>query len=258
MPIADRPSFVLKFFPAFLELRSRTGRPHWLVVDETHHVLPSSWEPGAIAFPQRLDGIVRITVEPGTLVREALETVEMLIAAGEEPEKTVQSFWEQSGVQGPKLEPTRLDKREMVFWSRRRPAKLLRLQVVPGRSERHRHRRKYAEGELPPDRSFYFRGAQQKLNLRVQNLMLFNQIADGIDDETWLFHLRRGEYSSWFREAIKDEKLAEIAEKVERDQDLSPRDSRIRIRELIEERYTVPASSPLPVPGTDAGPEYSS
>jgi hypothetical protein len=101
--------------------------------------------------------------------------------------------------------------------------------------------RKYAEGELQPDRSFYFRGPEEKLNLRAQNLMTFLQLADGVDDETWVHHLRRGDYSGWFRAAIKDEPLAAAAARVERERSLSPVESRARIRALVEELYTSPS-----------------
>ena len=37
------------------------------------------------------------------------------------------------------------------------------------------------------------------------------QIADGVDDDTWLYHLRAGDYSLWFHEGIKDDALAEQA-----------------------------------------------
>ncbi len=67
-----------------------------------------------------------------------------------------------------------------------------KLRMVPGRAERRRHQRKYAEGDLGPERSFYFRGADGKLNLQAQNLLIFMQIADGVDDETWMYHLKRG------------------------------------------------------------------
>ena len=50
--------------------------------------------------------------------------------------------------------------------------------------ERLRHLRKYAEGELGPDRSFYFRGPENKLNLKAHNLRVFTTIAEGIDDDT--------------------------------------------------------------------------
>ena len=61
-----------------------------------------------------------------------------------------------------------------------------------------------------------------------------------------------GEYSRWFREAIKDEALAAEAEGVERRSGLSVSESRKLIRAAVERRYTQPASAPLPMPGTDA------
>jgi len=56
-----------------------------------------------------------------------------------------------------------------------------------------RHIRKYAEGELGTDKSFYFRGPDGSLNLRAQNLSIFLQMAEGVDDNTWTHHLRSGE-----------------------------------------------------------------
>jgi len=104
---------------------------------------------------------------------------------------------------------------------------------------------------LPPDRSFYFRGPEGKLNLRAQNLQLFVQLAEGVDDETWMHHLRHGDYSRWFRKCIKDDQLAAEARQVERTSTISAEESRRLIRELID-RYYMPAPPALPVPGTDA------
>jgi hypothetical protein len=70
---------------------------------------------------------------------------------------------------------------------------------------------------------------------------MFSQIADGVDDETWCHHLRQHDYSRWFREAIKDESLADVAAGIECDPALSPAESRARMKRAIEERYTSPA-----------------
>jgi hypothetical protein len=59
-----------------------------------------------------------------------------------------------------------------------------------------------------------------------------------VDDETWEYHRRRGDYSRWFREAIKDEGLAGEVQRIENAPGLSPRESRARLREQVEERYT--------------------
>ena len=85
------------------------------------------------------------------------------------------------------------------------------------RQAHKRHTRKYAEGELGEDRSFYFRGPDNALNLRAQNLMLFLQIAEGVDDRTWEHHLRAAHYSEWFRDVIKDSELAREAAEIEGD-----------------------------------------
>src|SRR5207245_11100588 len=38
----ERPAFFSRLLPGLQDLRSRTGRPHWIVVDEAHHLLPAS------------------------------------------------------------------------------------------------------------------------------------------------------------------------------------------------------------------------
>jgi hypothetical protein len=54
-------------------------------------------------------------------------------------------------------------------------------------------------------KSFYFRGPTGKHNLKAQNLNVFCQIAEGIGEETWMFHLRRNDYSRWMRDVIKNQ-----------------------------------------------------
>jgi hypothetical protein len=110
----------------------------------------------------------------------------------------------------------------------------------PPKSERRRHRRKYAEGDLGPDKSFIFTGPDSRLRLRAQNLLIFLQMADGVDDATWGYHLRRHDYSRWLRDAIKDPDLAAEVEHVEKTSELTPDRSRALVREKIEKRYTHP------------------
>ena len=115
------------------------------------------------------------------------------------------------------------------------------VQLISPTVKRQRHKRNHAVGELGPDQSFYFRGADRKLNLRAQNLMLFIQIAEGVDDQTWEFHLRNGDYSNWLRKAIKDSELADEVQEIENDTTLEPRVSKDRVRSAIGQRYTAPA-----------------
>jgi hypothetical protein len=121
----------------------------------------------------------------------------------------------------------------------RRPA-ARQLSIPRSRFEHRRHTRKYAEGELGEDRSFYFRGPRGDQNLRAHNLTLFLQLADGVNDETWRHQLDHGNYSTWLHEAVKDDQLADEVESIERMQDVAPDEGRRRIRDAIESRDSAP------------------
>jgi hypothetical protein len=237
----DRPAFFDDLFAALLELRSRTGRPHWMLIDETHHLLPASWTPTVRTPAARPHGLMLITVHPDQVARVILSSVDLIVAVGEAPAETLGTFARTLDEPAPTVSAEPLAAGEAMAWWRRSPRAPFRFRSIAPQSERRRHLRKYAEGELGEDKSFYFRGPGGKLNLRAQNLQLFLQLADGVDDETWTWHLRRGDYSRWFREAIKDDALAAEVRRIEQASSLSADESRARLRERVEERYTGPA-----------------
>ncbi|HYE72115.1 MAG TPA: phosphoglycolate phosphatase, partial [Blastocatellia bacterium] len=224
-----------------LEMRAKTGRPHWIVLDEVHHLIGENYDPALITIPQDVSGILMITVKPNHVASGALAIADTIVAIGEKPEETIKVFCEATGQAAPRLTPAKLEKGEALIWTRDENKAPVWMRSVPPSGVQRRHRRKYAEGELTTDRSFYFRGPEEKLNLRAQNLMIFVQLAEGVDDETWLYHLRNGEYERWFRDVIHDESLAEQAARVAKDESLSAQESRKRIRVAIERRYTATA-----------------
>lgn len=239
--LADRPTFFAELLPQLQELRARTGRPHWIVADEAHHLMPASWNPASLTLPQKLDCMMFITVHPDQMAPAALSLVDAIITVGLSPEKNIERFCSVVGHCPPQLAPQELEPGEAIAWFRESDTEPFRFRITPGHTERRRHVRKYAQGQLGEDKSFYFVGAEGKLNLRAQNLILFTQIAEGVDDETWLYHLKQGDYSCWFQEAIKDDSLAEEAEKIEKTANGSASESRAAIKAAIEQRYTLPA-----------------
>jgi HAD superfamily hydrolase (TIGR01484 family) len=237
---ADRPGFFMTLFARIRDLRAKTGRPHWLVVDEAHHVMPANWRPSDLALPQRLDGIVLVSVTPSSIAPTALRLIESLIVLGDKPREMVREFAEVMQAAPPEVTVNKIPDGKALLWHRAAKQSQV-VALEPSRTERRRHLRKYAEGSLGEDRSFYFRGPQGKLSLRAYNLIVFMDLADGVDDETWLHHLRRGDLSTWLRTSIKDERLAEMVAAIERDEQSDAADSRRRVRKLIEEFYTLPA-----------------
>ena len=241
--LEHRPAFFAELLPRLLELRARTGRPHWLVVDEAHHLLPTNWQPTDPLLLAGLKGALFITVHPGSVSAAVLGGIDILLAVGGRPAQTVREFCEAARAACPTTpDPDRLPAGDAVLWRRGEPAAVV-VHTEPPKTERKRHSRKYAEGNLGPDRSFYFRGPAGKLNLKAQNLVMFLQLADGVDDDTWEFHRKQGDYSSWLRDCVKDPDLAEIVAGVERG-DLKPREARAAIRAAIEQRYTLPTDAP--------------
>jgi hydroxymethylpyrimidine pyrophosphatase-like HAD family hydrolase len=245
VPLADRPKFFSQLLPVVLQEKARTGRPHWLVIDEAHHLLPVGRDAAMLAplLPDR--GILFITVHPDAVEPAVLSQVETLLVIGGQPASTITGFCQAVKLPVPacpKVEGDKLPTGDAIVWHRGE-ANAIVVHTKPPRTERKRHLRKYAEGNLGPERSFYFRGPEGKLNLRAGNLQLFLQLAEGVDDDTWEFHRKNGDFSHWVRFQIKDVSLAEELSEVESNEKAKPHDSRAAVRAAIEARYTLPAET---------------
>jgi hydroxymethylpyrimidine pyrophosphatase-like HAD family hydrolase len=241
IPLADRPDYVHGLLLHLQELRTRSGRPHWWIVDEAHHLFPTGRSTKQALPREKLTGVLLITVHPEHLAPDILEDVATAVVIGATPGDTLARFSEAVKTAPPDVSNEALPTGEALVWFPRADRPPIRVRSRAPHLEKRRHTRKYAAGELGPDKSFFFRGPEAKLNLRAQNLQIFLQVADGIDDETWLYHLRRGDYSRWFREAIKDDELGDDAAVIEADGGLDPATSRARIHAAIESRYTAAA-----------------
>jgi HAD superfamily hydrolase (TIGR01484 family) len=241
LAFSDRPAFFMTLFARIRDLRAKTGRPHWLIVDEVHHVLPADWKPAELNLPQRLDGVVAISVSPSAVSSLALQLLESVIVIGEKPAEMLREFAQANDKAEPVSPVEKLPKGEALFWHKSGEATPVHFRIEPGKAERRRHVRKYAEGELPEERSFYFRGPEQKLNLRAPNLITFTQLADGVDADTWLYHWQRGDVSAWLLRCVKDDELTTQVKTLEEQVPDDAKASRKAVRELIEKKYTLPA-----------------
>lgn len=242
LPLEDRPTYFVSLLSRMVGLRTRTGQPHWLYIDEAHHLLPQTLQSIQGALPERLAGVVLITVHPHLIAVDALRWINAAVVVGDEPSTTLRQFADASGgALDPSCSEMNLAQGEALVWTLEEGQRPVRAEPSRTRAEHRRHSRKYAEGELPPDRSFYFRGPDDKLNLRAANLFAFLQMADGVDDETWEHHRRRGDYSRWMADGIKDDTLASEARRIESMAAVTPSESRSLMRAAIEQLYTLPA-----------------
>jgi energy-coupling factor transporter ATP-binding protein EcfA2 len=234
----DRPGFLSSLVPRLQELRVETGRPHWMVVDEAHHLLPSGLQTPETTLPRRVASIVMVTVHADAMSPAALEPVNLVLTPSKGAMESLEKFARVVGVEPPRDDAVQLDEEHSVAWFVDE-SPIAFVPVEPGQ-ERRRHRRKYAQGDVE-EKAFFFRGPDDRLNLKAQNLAVFAQIAEGVDDETWLWHLGRGDYERWFRDVIKDEALGEVAKRVANESDAET--SRRAILDAVSERYTMPAEA---------------
>jgi HAD superfamily hydrolase (TIGR01484 family) len=233
LDVPERPAYFGKLLGQISGLRADAGRPHWLILDETHHLSPSTQDVQHTALPDNLSSAVFITTRATNLSPSALRMVRTVIGVGDSAAQVLAEFGQAVKESVPTAEPFPQD--AVLVWDRHSDRAPQAVSVGKAKQAHQRHTRKYAEGRLGEDKSFYFRGSRGALNLRAFNLAIFLQLAEGVDDATWLYHLKRGDYTRWFRDAIKDEALASAAQSAEANSD--PAASRSEIAQAVKQRY---------------------
>lgn len=205
VPLDDRPAYFNKLAQSVARLRRMTGHPHFIIMDEAHHLLPRQHVIGPVAFPEDFNSFLAITTRPELLDRELIKLVNTALVMGEMPDQTMRSVARILSADISLPANLVFKKGDVLVWQKSRPQLRLIKSDMPGQLLM-RHKRKYATGDMGYN-SFYFNGPDHRLNLKANNLMIFIQMGSGVDDETWMYHLQRHDYSNWFRHSVKDEKL---------------------------------------------------
>ena len=86
--IDERPAFFGSLYTRLQDLRAHLGRPHWIALDEAHHLLPSDWNPTALLLPEDLSGILLLTVRPEHVAPAMLRHMDLVIVVGVIPKRS--------------------------------------------------------------------------------------------------------------------------------------------------------------------------
>lgn len=240
--LEERPPFLQQLLQRLHPLRADRGRPHHIVIDEAHHLLPAEgWPPGHAPLEglEGLDGLVLLVPHGDLLSPDARTAVDLVVTVGADAAAGVADFAGVIGVPGPELgqwEPA--EGQALAWWPVRGPETVV-FRYAQGTVGHRRHVRKYAQGDVGLARAFHFRG-NGDLDLPAHNLTQFLQLGEDLDNDTWLHHLRRGDYTRWFRDVIRDDELADEAEDARHRHGDDATASRALLRDAIEGRYTAP------------------
>jgi hypothetical protein len=164
IPIEDRPAFFARLLPQLEAMRLRTGRPHWIVVDESHHMFPSESHPHSAQLAPESTNLVLITVHPDRVSPSVLRHINIVAVIGNSPRDVIEGFAEAVGIPAPEGEFSDLSAGRALLWCLD-GNQVQRIEFVMPTGEHNRHKRKYAQGEMEPERSFYFVGPHGKLKL---------------------------------------------------------------------------------------------
>jgi hypothetical protein len=201
-------------------------------------VFPPGGSPAEESFDFEWRGVCLVTNEPGRVAPDVIRVVRHVLTTSATAVTWVVPLLQPEQVPGGELEPGEALDIALVDDG---PPRVRRFRVARRETAHRRHVKKYATGRLPPERSFRFRGPDGALDLVAHNLETFTMLAKGVDDATWLHHLRNGDIARWLAAEIKDAELAEEVRTVERGND--PAATRRAVLEAIGRRYT-PVAAP--------------
>lgn len=240
MTLAEKVSYATKVLAAVAAVRSASGLPHWLVIDEAHHILPAEGSTAADLLRPGRQALCLITLAADVLSPQVRALPNVIastdLEAFDASLRVVLAEHRTAPPPSASGRPLQRGEAALAWLPLRQDT--IRFRVGRRRVQHQRHLRKYVEGELPPDRSFFFRGPDNALNLRAANLARFVELAEGVDERTWAHHLAGGDYTGWLREMIKDPELADEIQALQ-SAGLAPAESRARVLALIRERYAV-------------------
>jgi hydroxymethylpyrimidine pyrophosphatase-like HAD family hydrolase len=236
IPLDDRPRFFNSLLTALSKMRIETGHPHWIVADEAHHMLPAPAAPSYYAIPDDFKNFAFVSISTEGMNEAVLNKITLLISMGDDAAKAIGEFSSFRNIQLKENAVTPLQKGQAWVWDVAAGTEPVLIKTGTPVHLQQRHKKKYATGDMDYN-SFYFRGPENKLNLKAYNLVVFTQMASGIDEETWRYHLIRKDYSNWLRNSVHDEELASLVDDIENDKQHTA-GSRQAVIDLINDRYT--------------------
>lgn len=230
----DPPARVQLFgelLPFIQQLRSTSGRPYWLVVDEAHYMLPhcAAWPAGFLANM----GAVIVALDFDQVCPSLLEAVDVLVTLGSTARELVQRYAQHTQRSSPEFAPRTSAPEYCFLWELRKGNEVVQMTPQQPQQKHHRHSGKYAVGDVGDWHAFYF----PSLDQRASNLAEFLSSLARLDDGAFCQHREARDFSNWFREVIRDDVLANETHLLETDASVASQDALARIARLVQARY---------------------
>jgi HAD superfamily hydrolase (TIGR01484 family) len=113
---AERPIFLQRLLLELSALRARTSRPHWIVIDEAHQVLPTSWPGGEGGTAPELSSTMYVTAHPNRIAPVVLPSITCVISSGSAAHETLREFCAAAGRERPGVEGVSPEQHRTLGW----------------------------------------------------------------------------------------------------------------------------------------------
>lgn len=196
-------------------LRRRLGRPHWVVLDEAHYSLHREGvvDP-VVGIAEK--GFCFVTYRPSWLRDSVVKSIDVVVLARTTlPEELAFLRAALGEANGGRAVPVLRDLPDHEFVIVQ-PWGAATTFTAPPRATTHvRHRTKYADSSVPPQRAFLFRDAGGEVVATARSLTEFRHVLRAVDGRVLAAHAARGDFSRWMRDVFSDRELAAQIRKTE-------------------------------------------
>jgi len=250
--LQEKIEYIKTLLPMLASIRRATGLPHRIVVDEAHYFLHE--ETGAPLLDLELNAYTIVTYRPSDLAPEIRSAVDLVIAkrlTNVLEFETLLSIAKNTNIGRESMTTVSgLPTDEAFLVTREAGGQLRRFKLLPRLTTHVRHREKYFDFEVVPEKAFVFTEKGSTTGSSARSLKQFATVLQECPASSAGDYARRGDFSRWVGDVFQDHPLASNIRKVEQRYRLSQLgDVRQPIASLILERYVAPQEGTL-------GPEH--
>ena len=246
--LQEKIEYIKTLLPMLASIRRATGLPHRIVVDEAHYFLHE--ETGTPLLDLELNAYTIVTYRPSDLAPEIRGAIDLVIAkrlTSAVEFETLLSIAKNTNIARASMATvSELPMDEAFVLAREAGSKLRRFKLLPRLTTHVRHREKYFDFEVVPERAFVFTEKGSAIGSPARSLKQFAALLQNCPAGLAGDHARRGDFSRWVGDVFQDHPLASDIRKVEQRYRLSHLDDvRQAIASLILERYVAPQEATL-------------
>jgi hydroxymethylpyrimidine pyrophosphatase-like HAD family hydrolase len=251
-PATERDSYTAQLLEALHYLRTRRGRPHWVLVDEAQHFCAHEHPDVAAILHEamRSGGIGVVSYAPSRVAASILQAVHTwFLTRLDQPDElhALMPFLNNDASLPPMqaqlstlpIGQAMLCEAQQHLWL---PCNDFGNQTLVFRSGPRtvphiRHLHKYLRAPLSNQLRFYFRtGNGQPIQAVAASLWDFRMLLQSVSIDALHYHLQRGDFERWVRTVFRDAELAHRLAKLARRQ-LAGEQLRQALSKIVGDRY---------------------